>query len=135
MPPRPSGRRIRQWLTCLHQRYSVISRRRFSVNSPGAAISQTGDPRRGRRWPLFRYGCALGSRRDLMIRATACTFLLSVSLAAATVEAGQPDLILVGAKVLTSDPRQPTAEAIALEGERIRSVGRNDDVRRLGGPQ
>src|SRR5262245_50117707 len=86
-------------------------------------------------WPLFRYSRALGSREDLMIRATACTFVLSALLAAATAEAGQPDLILAGAKVLTADPRQPTAEAIALEGERIRGVGRTEDVRRLAGPQ
>ena len=69
-----------------------------------------------------------------MFRVNAGTFVLATALAAANAEAGQVDLILVGAKVLTSDSTRPTAEAVALEGERIRAVGSNEDIRRLGGP-
>jgi enamidase len=56
-------------------------------------------------------------------------------LASPTVMAGQADAILVGANVLTGDPSRPTAEAIALVGDRIEAVGRNDYVRRLAGPK
>ena len=70
-----------------------------------------------------------------MLRVNAGTFVLATALAAANAEAGQVDLILVGARVLTSDSTRPTAEAVALEGERIRAVGSNEDIRRLGGPK
>ena len=45
------------------------------------------------------------------------------------------DLILVGAKVLTGDSNRPAAEAVALAGERIRTVGANAEIRRLAGPR
>ena len=70
-----------------------------------------------------------------MFRANAGTFVLATALAAANAEAGQVDLILVGARVLTSDSTRPTAEAVALDGERIRAVGSDEDIRRLGGPK
>jgi len=70
-----------------------------------------------------------------MLRVNAGTFVLATALAAANAEARQVDLILVGARVLTSDSTRPTAEAVALEGERIRAVGSNEDIRRLGGPK
>ena len=49
--------------------------------------------------------------------------------------AGQADLILVGAKVLIGDSNRPTAEAVALAGERIRAVGPSAEIRRLAGPR
>jgi predicted amidohydrolase YtcJ len=44
----------------------------------------------------------------------------------------QPQLILTNARVLTLNPRQPVAEAVAIKGERIAWVGSNEEVRGLG---
>ena len=45
------------------------------------------------------------------------------------------DLVVLGAKVVTLDPRQPHAEAVAARDERIVAVGSNDDMGPLIGPQ
>jgi enamidase len=68
-----------------------------------------------------------------MLRIIATTCVLGL-LASPTAMAGQADLILVGAKVLTGDSNRPAAEAVALAGEQIRAVGSNDEIRRLAGP-
>ena len=68
-----------------------------------------------------------------MVRISITTCLLG--LIALTAMAGQPDLILVGAKVLTGDSNRPAAEAVALAGERIRAVGPSAEIRRLAGPR
>jgi enamidase len=68
-----------------------------------------------------------------MLRIIATTFVLGL-LASPAAMAGQADLILVGAKVLTGDSNQPAAEAVALAGERIRAVGPSAEIRRLAGP-
>jgi predicted amidohydrolase YtcJ len=47
---------------------------------------------------------------------------------------GPPNLLLVNAKVLTLEPGQPRAEAVALRGETIIAVGDQADVARLAGP-
>ncbi len=39
------------------------------------------------------------------------------------------DLIVYGGRVLTQDPNRPTAEAVAIAGERIMAVGRAADLR------
>ncbi len=44
------------------------------------------------------------------------------------------DSVVLGARVLTMDPRQPTAEAIAIRGHRILAVGSTDAIRSLMGP-
>ena len=44
------------------------------------------------------------------------------------------DLLLINARVLTMDPRRPTAEAVAVRGDRILAVGTVADLRRLRGP-
>ncbi|MDA1127871.1 MAG: amidohydrolase [Chloroflexi bacterium] len=46
----------------------------------------------------------------------------------------KPDLILINANVLTIDPSQPRAEAVAVAGQRIVAVGDNDEIKRLAGP-
>lgn len=69
-----------------------------------------------------------------MFRIMASTCLLGV-LASPTAVAGQADVIFVGAKVLTGDSSRPTAEAVALAGDRIRAVGPNEEIRRLAGPK
>ena len=44
-----------------------------------------------------------------------------------------PDLIIVNALVHTMDPNQPTAEAVAIYGNRIVSVGTSKEVKRMAG--
>jgi predicted amidohydrolase YtcJ len=44
-----------------------------------------------------------------------------------------PDLILYNGKIFTSVNGQPSAEAIAIGGERILAVGTNDEVKKLAG--
>jgi hypothetical protein len=44
------------------------------------------------------------------------------------------DLVLRNAKVYTANDRQPTAEAVAVKGDRIVFVGRSEDAARLVGP-
>ncbi len=48
--------------------------------------------------------------------------------AVAAILGRQPDLILRGGRVITIDPRQPGAEAIAISGDRILAVGSNAEV-------
>jgi hypothetical protein len=55
-----------------------------------------------------------------------CAFCWCASAKEATV-------ILVNAKVWTENPAQPTAEAVALEGNRILAVGDNAAIRKLAG--
>jgi predicted amidohydrolase YtcJ len=45
-----------------------------------------------------------------------------------------PDVVVVNANVHTVDARRPSAEAVAICGERIGRVGTTDEVRRLAGP-
>src|SRR2546425_13072476 len=44
------------------------------------------------------------------------------------------DLVLLGGAVVTEDPAHPEAEAVAVRGDSILAVGRNDEVGRLAGP-
>jgi predicted amidohydrolase YtcJ len=48
---------------------------------------------------------------------------------------GHVDLILVHGKIWTENPRQPEAEAVAIQGNRIVEVGDNDSIRKLAGPK
>src|SRR5215831_18040105 len=48
--------------------------------------------------------------------------------------AKEASLILVNARVWTENPAQPTAAAVAVEGNRILAVGDNDTIRKLAGP-
>jgi hypothetical protein len=69
------------------------------------------------------------SRRDFVGQGAALAGLALAcgrSLAAAARQ--QPDLILRNGRVITIDPRQPAAEAIAIAGDRILAVGSNADV-------
>ena len=45
-----------------------------------------------------------------------------------------PDTILVNGKILTADDRFTTAEALAIRGGRITSLGTADEIRKLAGP-
>jgi enamidase len=57
-----------------------------------------------------------------------------VLLASPAAMAGQADVILLGGKIITSETKQTTAEAIALARERILGVGPTTEIRRLAGP-
>jgi hypothetical protein len=48
--------------------------------------------------------------------------------------ANAPSLVLVNARVWTGDERQPWAEALAIDGDKIRTVGTSDEIRALAGP-
>jgi hypothetical protein len=48
---------------------------------------------------------------------------------------GKADTIVTGGKLLTMDPEQPQAEAMAISGHHILAVGSNDDIRNLAGPK
>jgi imidazolonepropionase-like amidohydrolase len=67
-----------------------------------------------------------------MLRTIASMCLL-ILLASPTMMFGQADFIFVGGNVLTADSGQPTVEAVALAGERIRAVGSNKEIQRLAG--
>jgi predicted amidohydrolase YtcJ len=45
----------------------------------------------------------------------------------------EADLVIVNANVHTMDTRRPTAEAVAVLGERVVAVGSNEEIRRLAG--
>ena len=68
-----------------------------------------------------------------MFRGTAVACFITAALGAASAEARQADVILVGARVLTADPARPTAEAVAVVGERIQRVGSTEEIQRLRG--
>jgi predicted amidohydrolase YtcJ len=49
-------------------------------------------------------------------------------------QAGPADLVLHNGKVVTMDPAHPTAQAIAIAGDTVVSVGANADIQRYVGP-
>jgi len=74
-----------------------------------------------------------------MVVHSRCSGLLLL-LAAAVVCQGQapavgnaPDLVIVNGKVVTMDDRGTTAEAVAIEGERITAVGSSARIKQLAG--
>jgi imidazolonepropionase-like amidohydrolase len=67
-----------------------------------------------------------------LFRILACSCLIGVFTS--QIAMGQADLVFVGGTILTADPDQPMAEAIALEGDRITALGPDAEIRRLAGP-
>src|SRR5918993_5109842 len=58
-------------------------------------------------------------------------------LSAAASPTGQPepvDLVVVNAKVLTVDPKNTQAEAVAIRGNTFAAVGTTDAIRKMAGP-
>jgi len=64
-------------------------------------------------------------------RRSALAFLVVAAHAAG---AQAPDRVYVNAKVWTADDARPSAEAFAVRGDRLMSVGSNAEVRALAGP-
>jgi predicted amidohydrolase YtcJ len=56
-------------------------------------------------------------------------------LFAGQAKAQAPDYILFNGKIFTADPEKPGAEAIAIRGDRILSVGTSASIRKLAGPK
>jgi predicted amidohydrolase YtcJ len=56
-------------------------------------------------------------------------------LAGQSVQAQAPDLILHHGKILTVDNSFSTAEAVAVTGNKISAVGRNEDLLKMAGPK
>jgi hypothetical protein len=74
------------------------------------------------------------SRRALLRQSIALAALpLAGGRAWAALTQERPDLVLHGGNVITIDPRQPKAEAIAIAGERILAVGSDAEVAALSG--
>ena len=64
----------------------------------------------------------------------ACVVCIGVSAAAiAFAQQDAPDLILFDGKLFTGDAAQPTAEAIAIRGERIVALGTSKEIDALAG--
>ena len=61
------------------------------------------------------------------------TFLLLWLLTNGVLYAADPDLVLFNGRVFTSDSAQPTAEAIAIRGDRITAVGSDAKITPLSG--
>ena len=59
-------------------------------------------------------------------------------LSAAPAPSGQQapvDLVVVNAKVLTVDPKNTQAEAVAIRGNTFAAVGTTSAIRKMAGPQ
>src|SRR5262249_25426423 len=63
-----------------------------------------------------------------------CIAILAAVLGTGTAYARSATLILLNGRIWTENPQQPETEAIAIEGERILSVGSSAAIRRLAGP-
>lgn len=68
------------------------------------------------------------------MRCTYCAVLAVAGLLAPLARAADPaDLVLLGGKVVTVDPKRPVAQALAARGDRILAVGTDEEVSRLIG--
>ncbi len=74
-----------------------------------------------------------------MARVMARTLFVSLALlCAAPLAVGQqsaPDLILLNARVFTSDSSHPYVEALAIRGDRIVAAGTSEKIASMAGPQ
>ena len=76
------------------------------------------------------------SRRKFLGTSAALPMGFGASLATTAAQAseGPADTIVTGGNVLTMDQTMPTAQALAVRGDRILAVGSNYDIRSLAGP-
>ena len=63
-----------------------------------------------------------------------CAVVLLAVLGTNSAQGRSATLILLNGKIWTENPKQPQAEAIALDGNLILSVGTSEAVRKLAGP-
>jgi len=77
---------------------------------------------------------ASGVGRSWNVRSSLfCAVALLVTLGSSGVWGRSATLVLLNGKLWTENPQQPEAEAIALEGNQILSVGSSGDIRKLAG--
>lgn len=62
-----------------------------------------------------------------------CSAILALLVASALSAQPSPTLILHSGRIDTVDPKNSTAEAVAVSGERISAVGTNDEILKLAG--
>jgi len=71
------------------------------------------------------------SKRSAWPRETALLLLYCLCCSALFAQTAKPDLVLHNALVITMNPNQPNAEAVAIRGDRIIWVGSEEDSQRL----
>ena len=76
------------------------------------------------------------TRRSFFGTTAALPFGLAAYSSAAKADnaIGHADIIVTGGNLITMDPAQPTAEAMAIRGKHILAVGSADDIANLAGP-
>jgi predicted amidohydrolase YtcJ len=70
-----------------------------------------------------KYGAMMRFLATILVGLLACGAFLAA-------QSPRPDLLLLNAHVVTMNPKQPIAEAVAIQGERIVWVGSNADARK-----
>ncbi len=63
-----------------------------------------------------------------------CALILALACGAGTACAQNATLVLLNGKIWTENPRQPEAEAIAIDHGRVAALGSSADMRKLAGP-
>jgi predicted amidohydrolase YtcJ len=71
---------------------------------------------------------------DALSMAAAAALTTAFLLPVAALGQAHVDLILVHGKIWTENPRQPEADAVAIQGNRIVEVGDSDAILKLAGP-
>jgi len=71
---------------------------------------------------------------DALSMAAAAALTTAFLLPVAALGQARVDLILVHGKIWTENPRQPEADAVAIQGNRIVEVGDSDAILKLAGP-
>jgi predicted amidohydrolase YtcJ len=117
-----------------------------SVAEPAAQIKAPGIDRLARGGSTMcivckplSYGGPQATRRQFMAGAVATAGLYAaaqvIGSAPAVAQGASADLIIENAKIITLDPRNPQAEALAITGTTITAVGPRRDLERHRGPQ
>ncbi|HEY7390955.1 MAG TPA: hypothetical protein VH640_20730, partial [Bryobacteraceae bacterium] len=71
------------------------------------------------------------TRRDLLALAGASVVPPALFAQQPASPSGGPDLVVLNARVITINPREPRAESFAIKNGRFSAVGSNADVRNL----
>lgn len=74
------------------------------------------------------------SRRDLLALAGGSSLMAGCAAAERSISGAAPATVLLRGNVVTMDPRQPRATAVAVREGRFAAVGRDEELRALAGP-
>ncbi|HEU4401500.1 MAG TPA: amidohydrolase [Candidatus Polarisedimenticolia bacterium] len=113
-----------------HAPGGVVPHDRQHVPPPGARILA-----RGRALPGRRPGGRGPAVLRLLAGALAAAALIPALLACGGAPANPADLVLVGGRVYTVESDHPWAQAVAVRGDRILKVGKDEEIRALVGPK